>query len=188
MRGLLAIGASLGGIQAIVRLFSHMRQPLGVPIVLVQHRPAEGPGGLSQLLSHRTGWRACEPDHGASLHPDIIYVAPAAYHMMVEGGQIALDAEERVNFARPSIDVLFRTAADAQGERLCTVLLTCSSRDGAEGLCYAAERGATVMVQDPATAESDVAISAALQACEVTFTGDIPKLAEQIAVWSSQLG
>jgi len=87
------------------------------------------------------------------LQPGCVYIAPPDYHLLVERGTVALSTEEAVRYSRPSIDVMFESAADAYGERLVGVILTGANDDGALGLKRIRDGGGVAVVQDPATAE-----------------------------------
>jgi two-component system chemotaxis response regulator CheB len=97
--------------------------------------------------------------------PGFIYVAPADYHLLIDVGTFALSTDAKVNKARPSIDMLFESAADAYLARVVAVILTGASVDGAAGAARIKAKGGTVVVQDPATAEAPVMPRAALEAC-----------------------
>ena len=92
-----------------------------------------------------------------------VYLAPPDYHLLLEPGRLALSTDEIVNFSRPSIDVLFESAADAYGEAVVAVLLTGANSDGARGLGRVRAAGGYAIVQDPATAESKEMPAAAVK-------------------------
>jgi two-component system chemotaxis response regulator CheB len=93
-----------------------------------------------------------------------VYLAPPDYHLLVERGSFALSVDERVQNARPSIDVLFESAADAYGEGVIGVILTGANQDGAAGLAKIKERGGVAIVQDPSGAERRTMPDAAIAA------------------------
>jgi two-component system chemotaxis response regulator CheB len=160
---LIVIGASWGGLDALRRLLANLPEELDVPIAIAQHR---GPGslerGLETILQRGIARRVREVDDKDPIERSRIYVAPPDYHLLVERGSFALSTDERVQFARPSIDVLFESAADAYGENVIGVILTGANADGAAGLRRIAERGGTAIVQDPETAERRVMPDAAI--------------------------
>ena len=160
---LVVIGASLGGLAAVQAVLDGLPEDWRVPIALVQHRGADNDSRLAHLLGRHTTMAVEEPDDKAAIEPATLYVAPSGYHMLVERpGSLALSVDEPVGFARPSIDVLFESAATAYGRRLAAVLLTASSEDGAAGMAAVAAAGGVTIVEDPATAASPVAVLAAL--------------------------
>jgi two-component system chemotaxis response regulator CheB len=108
----------------------------------------------------------CEADDKAPLTPACVFVGPADYHLMVEEGRVALSTDAPVNFSRPSIDVLFESAADAYGPGLVAVVLTGANDDGAAGVRRVLERGGRVVIQDPAGAERAEMPTAAIAAAQ----------------------
>jgi len=161
----IVIGASWGGLDALSRLLGGLHESVHQPIVIAQHRAPGTDGSLLEtLLSHHTRRVVCDPDDKTPLEPDHVYVGPPDYHVLVEDGHLALSTDEPVQFARPSIDVLFESAADAYGTRAVGVVLTGASADGAGGLAKIKARGGVAVVQDPATAERRTMPEAALAA------------------------
>jgi two-component system, chemotaxis family, protein-glutamate methylesterase/glutaminase len=165
-RELVAIGTSWGGLDALRRLLANLPDELDVPIAIAQHRgPGSVEGGLEAILQREIARPVHEVDDKDPIERLRVYLAPPDYHLLVERGSFALSTGERVQYARPSIDVLFESAADAYGEGVIGVILTGANEDGAAGLRRIAERGGTAVVQDPETAERrtmpDAAIAAA---------------------------
>jgi two-component system, chemotaxis family, protein-glutamate methylesterase/glutaminase len=154
MSGIVVIGASWGGLDALGIVLSGLTPDFAAPIAIVQHRSAlSGDDGLATTIDRASTLRVVEADDKATLEPGTVYLAPADYHLLVERpGQLALSVDERVNQARPSIDVLFESAAEAYGAEVIGVLLTGANQDGAAGLCAIHDRGGLCVVQDPATA------------------------------------
>jgi two-component system chemotaxis response regulator CheB len=149
---LIVIGASWGGMRALAAVLEPLPEEFDIPMVIVQHRSSCGADLLEQVLA-RSSKRAVVAAHDKDpLLSDRVFVAPPDYHLLVEKGHLALSTEEHVQFARPSIDVLFQSAADAYGERVLGVLLTGANEDGAEGLARIAAAGGFTVVQNPATA------------------------------------
>ena len=163
MYELVAIGASWGGLHAVGRLLAALPAPLGAAVVLAQHRGSESTE-LADLLDRRSRLTVTEADDKDTIVADHVYVAPPEYHLLVEPGHLALSVDERVQYARPSIDVLFESAADAYGERVIGIVLTGANEDGAAGLARIKERGGVAIVQDPETAERPEMPRAALAA------------------------
>ena len=152
--GLVTIGASWGGLQATETLLSALPDSFETPIAIAQHRAVDsGSGALSRMLSLRSGLDVCEASDKDAIEPRRVYVAPPDYHLLVEPGGFALSIDEPVQFSRPSIDVMFETAADAYGPELIAVVLTGANADGAAGLVAVKRMGGTTIVQDPASAE-----------------------------------
>ena len=179
---LIAVGASLGGLHALSTLLGDIRPGLPLPLVIVQHRAISSDGtGLAQLLCDRTGIAVVEAEDKMPLEPKKVYLAPADYHLLVEErGVLALSTDAPVRSARPSIDVLFETAADAYGSTLLAVLLTGASADGAEGLAAVKARGGRAIVEDPATAECRTMPAAGLAATAVDYVLPLSKIGEHL--------
>jgi two-component system, chemotaxis family, protein-glutamate methylesterase/glutaminase len=162
---LIAIGTSWGGLQAVSRLLDDLPREVEQPIVVVQHRsPESGDLGLESLPQNHTLRIVEDAVDKVALEPLHVYLAPPDYHLLVEPGSLALSTEAPVQFARPSIDVLFESAADAYGERAIGIILTGANDDGAAGLRRIKDCGGVAIVQDPATSERrrmpDAAIAA----------------------------
>jgi len=161
---LIVVGASLGGLRALEVLLAGLPVDAGVAIAVAQHRSADSTrGSLESMLQQHTKMPVLEAGDKEAIVPGHVYVAPADYHLLVEPGSFALSVDARVQFARPSIDVLFESAADAYGERLVGIVLTGANADGAAGLSVVKRRGGVAVVQEPATAEARVMPEAALK-------------------------
>jgi two-component system chemotaxis response regulator CheB len=160
---LVVVGTSLGGLHALQLLLAALPPHFRPPVAIVQHRTKHGGGTLVDLLQAVCPLPVLEPEDKEPIRDGHVYIAPADYHLLVEksGGVLALSTEGPVNHSRPSIDVLFETAADAYGASLLAVVLTGASDDGARGAVRVAERGGTVLIQDPASAASAIMPKAA---------------------------
>jgi two-component system, chemotaxis family, protein-glutamate methylesterase/glutaminase len=162
---LVAIGASWGGLRAVEIVLGALPQDFAAPVVIAQHRQVDSSDGmLVRLLDARCALTVCEAEDKQALHPGLVLVAPPDYHLLVEAGSVALSVDAPLNFSRPSIDILFSSAADAYAERVAGVVLTGSNGDGAHGLARIAGRGGIAIVQDPGTAERREMPDAALSA------------------------
>jgi two-component system, chemotaxis family, protein-glutamate methylesterase/glutaminase len=154
---LIVIGGSAGSLQVILDLLPALDVPdpsFPVPILLVLHRGGAPDSGIEELLSSRTRLRCKEVEEKEPVLPGFVYICPADYHVLIERDHsFSLDYSERENFSRPSIDVTFKSAADAYGPALTCVLLSGGNTDGALGLEYARSKGSQTVVQDPTTAE-----------------------------------
>ena len=149
---LICIGASWGGLDAIEKLLADIPSEVDAPIVIAQHRDAQE-SALAELMSRYTARRVVDAVDKQALERNHVYLAPPDYHLLVEPGSLALSLEERVQYARPSIDVLFESAADAYGPTVIGVILTGANADGAEGLAHIKHCGGVAVIQDPAEAE-----------------------------------
>jgi two-component system chemotaxis response regulator CheB len=162
---LIVIGTSWGGLEALSQLLDGLHDDVHQPIVVAQHRSAESQDiVLSRLLQHHTRRVVTDPDDKTPLQRDHVYLGPADYHVLVENGHLALSTDAPVQYARPSIDVLFQSAADAYGLRTIGIVLTGANSDGAEGLARIKARGGVAIVQDPATSKRRTMPDAAIAA------------------------
>jgi two-component system, chemotaxis family, protein-glutamate methylesterase/glutaminase len=162
---LICIGASWGGLRALGRVLSDLPPEVDAPIAIAQHRhPGSHEGALAELLQHRIERPVRDVEDKMEIERSMVYLAPPDYHVLVEQGSFALSLDERVRFARPSIDVLFESAADAYGERVIGVILTGANDDGAAGLARIKERGGVALIQDPQGAERRTMPDAAIAA------------------------
>ncbi len=160
---LIVVGCSWGGLAALGRLLEHLPDEVDVPIAIAQHRgPDSLRGALQAALQRHLARPVVEAADKDPIEPGHVYVAPPDYHLLVEVGSFALSVDERVQHARPSIDVLFESAADAYGAGVIGVVLTGANADGAAGLARIAARGGVAIVQDPETAEAREMPEAAL--------------------------
>jgi two-component system, chemotaxis family, protein-glutamate methylesterase/glutaminase len=168
-RALIVIGASWGGLDALRRLLRNLPDELDVPIAIAQHRAAGSlDRGLETILQRETARRVREVEDKEPIERSHVYLAPPDYHLLVERGSFALSVDERVQYARPSIDVLFESAADAYGESVIGVILTGANEDGAAGVRRIVDRGGVAIVQDPETAARRTMPDAALAAAAAT--------------------
>ena len=162
---LIAVGASWGGLEAVGRLLETLPDELDVPLAIVQHRGVDGRRtGLAELLQAATSRPVRDVTDKEPIERGVVYLAPADYHLLVEREHFALSTEARVNYARPAVDVLFESAADAYGPGAIGIVLTGANDDGAAGLARIKEAGGVAIVQDPLTAERAQMPEAALAA------------------------
>lgn len=183
---LVAIGASWGGLHAVEHVLGSLPADFGAAVVVAQHRRADyDDGRLERLLAARCTLPVAEAEDKQALDPGVVLVAPADYHLLVERGTVALSVDPPLHHSRPSIDVLFGSAADAYGERVAGVVLTGANADGADGLARIALCGGTAIVQDPETAERrempDAALAATPDARVVALDEVGPLLASLVA-------
>ena len=177
---IVAIGASLGGLEALQRILSALPAQLGASILIAQHRRKDPDSQLCGLLARRCALSLVEPEDKMPIEVDHVYLAPADYHLLVEHGSIALSVDAPVCYARPSIDVLFESVADAYGPAAIGIMLTSANHDGADGLAAIQRAGGIVWVQDPKTAESPVGPLAALAKVQPDAVLTVDQIAEQI--------
>lgn len=164
---LVVIGCSLGGMHALEVILGALPEDFGAPIAVVQHRHKASNEGLPTYLQKRTPLKVLDADDKQWLKPGHVYLAPANYHLLIEKGEISLSVDEAVAYSRPSIDVMFESAADAYRETLVGVVLTGLNADGAKGAQRIKQQGGFLVVQDPATAEAPAMPQAAIDAARV---------------------
>jgi two-component system, chemotaxis family, protein-glutamate methylesterase/glutaminase len=151
--GLIVIGTSAGGLHALGVLLGGLPATLETPIVIVQHRAPDS-HDLAAVLQDSTKLIVEEAEDKVMLEKGHVYIAPPDYHVLVSTGELSLTTDAPVRFSRPSIDVLFESAAEAYGRGLVAVVLTGANQDGCRGAQRVAALGGRVIVQDPTTAES----------------------------------
>lgn len=153
--GVLAIGSSTGGPQALSAFMSNLRKNLGVPVVITQHMPPMFTNLLAEHMTKSTGWRCKEGVAGEILTPNTAYVAPGNFHMTIVpcagGHKIELDQNPPENFCRPSVDPMLRSVVREFGGRVLTVILTGMGSDGCKGSQTVVDAGGTVLAQDEAS-------------------------------------
>ncbi len=162
------IGASAGGVEALGVLLPELPRDYTLPVIVVLHLPREKPSLLVDIYARRCVLPVEEAQDKAPIEPGHVYFAPADYHLLVdEGPSFALSVDDPVHYSRPSIDVLFESAAEVYRERLAAVVLTGASADGAEGLAAVHRAGGTTVVQLPTEAPSPYMPESALRASPV---------------------
>jgi two-component system, chemotaxis family, protein-glutamate methylesterase/glutaminase len=160
----IAIGASAGGVEALGLLLPALPASLRVPVFIVLHLPRDRPSQLVDIFAPKCARPVWEPVDKQPVEPGAVYFAPPDYHMLVDAGpQIALSADGLVCFSRPSIDVLFGSAADFYGDRLLGILLTGANEDGTEGVADVHRAGGVTVVQRPEDAYASFMIVSALK-------------------------
>jgi two-component system chemotaxis response regulator CheB len=161
---LIAIGGSAGSLPVLRTILPQRASHPLPPIVIVIHVPAEGPALLHEVLGQHSALTVKQAEDKEPLQIDHVYFAPPGYHLLIEKNQrLALSVDPAVNYSRPSIDVLFESAATAYGSHLLAVLLTGASEDGAAGLARVDANGGRCAIQTPQSAESPTMPSAGLQ-------------------------
>jgi len=177
---IVVVGASTGAIETLDRLLPSLPATFPVPVVVVVHVPSNAPSLLVDLFRPRCALPVCEPIDKQPLSPGIFF-APPDYHLLVErSGTLSLSIDPPVNWSRPSIDVLFESAADAYRERTVGVVLSGYGADGSQGARAIREAGGRVFVQDPASADADEMPRAAIEAASPQLVALLPEIADAI--------
>ncbi len=158
------IGASAGGQEQVVAILAGLSQDFGLPILIVQHLHSTDGGAYADQLDSRLTLPVREADDKQPIQAGHVYVAPANYHLLVERtNTLALSVDKPVNWCRPSVDVLFESAACAWGDGVIGIIVSGTGNDGADGMCAIADRGGMTIAQDPAGAQSPEMPRAAIE-------------------------
>lgn len=177
----IVLGASAGAINALNQVLPGVPADARIPVVVVVHLPANRPSLLPELFTSRCAARVAEPEDKQAMTAGTIWFAPSNYHLLIENDKsFSLSVDAPVNFSRPSIDVLFETAADALGSELCAVVLTGANEDGAQGARAIRHRGGLVIAQDPLTAEAREMPSATISLATPQIVATLPEIAALI--------
>lgn len=153
-KSLLLIGGSAGSLEVLIKALPRLRPIKNYVVVIVLHRKASEDSLLENLVAVKTVIPVGETEDKTLLVPGYIYVVPADYHMLFErNGELSLDVSDKVNYSRPSIDVVFQSAAETYGKGVTAILLSGANADGTAGLMAVKLAGGTIVVQDPVTAE-----------------------------------
>ena len=148
------IGASAGGVDALLRLLAGLPADFALPLIVVLHLPEGHDSQLAAIFQKRLPIAVREVQDKQPIQPATLYFAGAGYHLLIEQDRtFSLSCEAPVHYSRPSIDVLMESAADAYGPRLAAILLTGANHDGAAGLAKIRQRGGYTVVQDPRDAQ-----------------------------------
>jgi two-component system, chemotaxis family, protein-glutamate methylesterase/glutaminase len=176
---LVVIGGSAGAIDVLRQLLPPLSARFRPSVAIVIHLPPEGPIVLHEIFAGPGTPPMKVAEDKEPIAPGTIYFAPPDYHLLIEGGgTFALSMDSRVHFARPAIDVLFESAAEAYGDRLLGIILSGANADGAAGLRAVAQAGGMTVVQALESAEMAAMPAAALEAAPDSIELNIAALAE----------
>jgi two-component system chemotaxis response regulator CheB len=174
----IVMGASAGGIEALMMLLPALSAAFRIPVFIVLHLPRDRPSLLAQIFSQKCALPVCEAADKEPVCPGTVYFAPPDYHLLIdEGPCLALSADELVNYSRPSVDVLFESAADIYGARLLGIVLTGANEDGSEGLAAIHAAGGITIVQQPGSAQVKQMVAAALNRNPASYALDLEGIA-----------
>lgn len=149
----LVIGGSAGSLEVLMKVLPGIDPLLSFPVIIVLHRKAGKDSILTDILAAKTQLRVKELEEKEKILPATLYIAPPNYHLLIENDRtFSLDASEKVNFSRPSIDVTFESAAEVYKENLVGLLLSGANSDGTAGLKKVKENGGTALIQKPSSA------------------------------------
>jgi two-component system chemotaxis response regulator CheB len=177
----IAIGASAGGVDALSVLLPALPAKLCASVFIVLHLPRERPSLLADIFSHKCRLPVREAEDKMRVEPGTVYFAPPDYHLLIdEGPQLALSIDELVHFSRPSIDVLFESAADVYARRLMGIILTGANEDGSAGLAAIHRSGGMTIVQDPGSAQVPLMVLSALKRSPPDFVLSLDEIADRL--------
>ena len=160
----IVIGASAGGIEALSALLPALPRDSAMPVFVVLHLPRERPSLLVDIFRGKCALPVREAEDKEPVEPGTLYFAPPDYHLLIDAGpSIALSADAPVHYSRPSIDVLFESAALVYGTRLLGIVLTGANADGAAGAAAVQRAGGITLVQNPESAQSSTMPASALR-------------------------
>jgi two-component system, chemotaxis family, protein-glutamate methylesterase/glutaminase len=179
---LVVVGGSAGAVEVLQRLTSKLTTSFGPAMAVVLHMPSGSRGVLHELLAAPSRPPMKVAEDKEPITPGSIYFATPGYHLLVESdGSFALSLDELVHYSRPSIDVLFETAAEAYKDRALGIILSGANSDGAEGLRLIEDAGGAAIVQQPDSAEVPAMPQAAMNACRDAYVADVATIAQLLA-------
>jgi two-component system, chemotaxis family, protein-glutamate methylesterase/glutaminase len=174
----IVMGASAGGVEALMALLPALSASFDLPIFIVLHLPRDRPSILADIFARKCRMRVCEAQDKELVRPGTVYFAPPDYHLLIDSGpQLSLSADELVHHSRPSIDVLFESAVDVYGARLLGIVLTGANEDGAEGLAAILSAGGITIIQQPESAQVKQMVISALNRNPTSQVLDLPGIA-----------
>jgi two-component system chemotaxis response regulator CheB len=171
----IVMGASAGGVEALLTLLPALPASLTVPVFIVLHLPRDRPSLLADIFMRKCAVPVREAQDKEPVRPGTVYFAPPDYHLLIDAGpQLCLSSDELVHYSRPSIDVLFESAAEVYGPRLLGIILSGANQDGAEGLAAVHAAGGITIVQQPHSAQVKQMVVFALDRNPASFVLDLP--------------
>lgn len=175
------IGASAGGMEALKKLLTVLPKSLAAPIVIVQHLSPHSDNYLTRRLDELCKIHVKEADEKEKIIAGTAYIAPPNYHLLIEQDKtLSLSADVKVNFSRPSIDVLFDSAAEVFRKGLIGIILTGANNDGSKGLKTIRNFGGLAIVQEPESAEVKAMPRAAIEAAGADFILTIDQISNKL--------
>ena len=184
---MIVIGGSLGGMKAARTILRGLPRSFPDAIAVVLHRQKEADAPLLEILQTGTSIPIDEVLDKEPIRPGRAWLGPADYHLFIEDEHLSLSTDEPVNFARPSIDVLFESAADAYGAGVIGVVLTGANADGALGAIAIRQRGGLIIVEDPKTAQCGIMPQAALDATGTPYVRPLEEIASLLIELTAKL-
>ncbi len=173
-----AMGVSAGGMKALETIIGNLNADFPLAVIIVQHMSPDSDDFLARFLNEKSALPVKQADEKEAVRPGHVYIAPPDYHLLVEEDKtFSLTVDEKVNYSRPSIDLLFETAAYAYGPALVGAVLTGANSDGSNGLKEIKDAGGLTIVQDPHTAEAPIMPREAARVAKVDHILPLEKIA-----------
>ncbi len=177
----IVIGSSTGGFYALKRIITSLPEGFALPILIVQHISSNSDNFMAKYLDNLSHVTVKEADEKEKILPSTVYIAPPNYHMLMEEDfTISLSTEQKRNYARPSVDVLFETAALAFGDQVIGVVLTGANNDGAKGLLAIKDAGGLTMVQNPDESEAYLMPRSAIEVAAPHFVLSLDEITNKL--------
>jgi two-component system, chemotaxis family, protein-glutamate methylesterase/glutaminase len=175
----IVIGTSAGGLYSLIDILQHLPSDYRIPIIIVQHRSKDHRELLEEVLQHKCKINIVQAEEKESVLPGQVYIAPPDYHLLIESDKrFSLTSDELVKHSRPSIDVLFESAAVVYKEKLIGIVLTGASSDGAVGIAMFKRYGGITLAQDPAEAAFPYMPKASIETRKVDKVLSLEKIRE----------
>jgi len=173
----IVIGASAGGLHALSGILQNLPPDYSIPIMVVQHRVKDQRYLLEEVLQSKCKIQIKQADEKENIQSGFVYIAPPDYHLLIENDKtFSLSSDEQVRYSRPSIDVLFQSAAIVYRDFLIAIILTGANDDGAEGIITVKKYGGLTIAQDPAEAQFPFMPKAAIETKEVKHIWKLPEI------------
>lgn len=175
---IVVVGVSAGGLKALSSIIPQLSESFSIPMIIAQHLHEDSDGFLPRYFNNNSSLIVKEAAEKESIMPGTVYIAPANYHLLLEDDRtFSLSTEGRVNWSRPSIDLLFESAADVYADKTIGMILTGANDDGCRGLKKIKEFGGLTLIQDPLTSQSEFMPRAAQQAVEPDYVLKLEEIA-----------
>ena len=175
------IGTSWGGLDALTQILSKLPENFSLPILIVQHRHRLSDDHFINILNEHSHLHVKDARDKDDLSPGIVYIAPANYHLLLEeNNTLSLSDEPLINYSRPSINVLFETAAEVLKEKAVGIILTGANSDGAQGLKRVKKCGGITIVQRPDSANAPAMPEAAIELVDVDYILTIDEITHHL--------
>ena len=166
----IVIGTSAGGLHAVSAILDEFPADYPIPVIIVQHRSKDQRELLEEVLQSKCKIRIKQADEKEKIESGCVYIAPPDYHLLVESDEtFSLSADEPVRFSRPSIDVLFETAAAVFKNALIGIILTGASNDGSSGIVAIKKNGGLTIAQNPAEAQFPFMPKSSIETKEINY-------------------